>query len=292
MNACSGLRAFSRVLFLVFFLGCLVACDRSYSSNDLEAARESARELDWAQSARLLQRYLRDEMDDARRWEAWKLLAQSHARMGEREWLVETLENMRHEYENRPDKLKWVLSELGTAYESMRSWDKASETWLRLLDVEDLSDHDAARLYEHMGLYHQQGLNFDVAEDMFAMALEHADTPVSKALCRYQIAYTYYLEDKRDEALAMLDEMLAMPELARRLKIGRQKGEDASREDELLGQALLLKGDILEMREKKKEALACFEQAKNWHPCPEVPQKREDLLRKKRNATPVIQANK
>lgn len=163
-----------RLFIVPFFLCCLAACDRNYPSDDLEAAREAAEELDWTQSARLLQRYLRDEMDDSRRWEAWKLLAQSHERMGEREWLVETLENMLHEYENRPEQLKWILRELGPVYESMRSWDKASDTWLRLLDVADLSDRDAARLYEHMGLYYQRGQKFDMAEDMFVMGLEHA----------------------------------------------------------------------------------------------------------------------
>ena len=101
-----------RLFIVPFFLCCLAACDRNYPSDDLEAAREAAEELDWTQSARLLQRYLRDEMDDSRRWEAWKLLAQSHERMGEREWLVETFENMLHEYENRPEQLKWILREL------------------------------------------------------------------------------------------------------------------------------------------------------------------------------------
>ena len=278
-----------RLFIVPFFLCCLAACDRNYPSDDLEAAREAAEELDWTQSARLLQRYLRDEMDDSRRWEAWKLLAQSHERMGEREWLVETLENMLHEYENRPEQLKWILRELGPVYESMRSWDKASDTWLRLLDVADLSDRDAARLYEHMGLYYQRGQKFDMAEDMFVMGLEHADDAAQQALCRYQIAYTYYLQDRREEALAMLDDVLAMPEFANLLGRGAREEEEAGQKGELLGRTLLLKGDILETLEKRKEALVCFEQAKSWYPSPEVAQRREELLRGKGKITPVIQ---
>lgn len=294
MSAWSALRLLCRLLVVPLFVVCLAACERAYPLNDLEAAREAAKELDWAQSARLLQRYLRDEMEESRRWEAWTLLVLSQERMGERSWLVETLENMRHEYEQRPDQLKWVLRELGTTYETMRMWDKASETWLQLLEVAELSDHDTARLYEHMGLYYQRGQKFDIAEDMFDMGLEYADTAAFKALCRYQIAYTYYLEDKRDEALAMLDEMLAMPELAARLKGGGQEGEgtvrtDVAQENELIGRALLLKGDILETQGKKDEALACFGLAKSWYPSPEVAQKREELLLKKKKATPVIQ---
>lgn len=294
MFGCSGLRLLCRLLVVSSFFGCLAACDRTYPSNDFEAAKEAARELDWAQSARLLQRYLRDEMDETRRWEAWTLLALSHERMGERSWLVETLENMRHEFENNPEQLKWVLHELGTTYEAMRLWDEASETWLQLLDVAELSDHDAARLYEHMGLYYQRGQKFDMAEDMFGMGLEHADTVALKVSCRYQIAYTYYLQDRREEALAMLDEVLAVPELAERLKEGRPEGvgtvrADVVQESELLGQALLLKGDILETLEKRKEALACFELAKTWYPSPEVAQRREELLLKKKKVTPVIQ---
>lgn len=295
MFGCSGGRLLCRLLVLSFFLGCLAACDRAYPSNDFEAAKEAVKELDWAQSARLLQRYLRDETDENLRWEAWTLLALSHERMGERSQLVETLENMRYEYENRPEQLKRVLRELGAAYESVGSWDKASETWLQLLDVAELSDHDAARLYEHMGLYYQRGQEFDMAEDMFGMGLEHADTVALRVSCRYQIAYTYYLQDRREEALAMLDEVLAVPELAERLKDGRSEGagtvltDDVVRESELLGRALLLKGDILETLEKRKEALACFELAKIWYPSPEVAQRREELLLKKKKVTPVIQ---
>lgn len=281
------LRALFRLLAVPLFLCCLAGCD-PYPTDDLEAAGEAAAELDWAQSARLLQRYLRDEMDETKRWEAWKLLAQSHERMGERQWLVETLESMLHEYEKDPERLKWILRELGTAYESVRAWDRASDTWLQLLDVAELSDSDAARLYEHMGMYYQRERKFDLAEDMFSMALEYAEDTYFSALCRYQIAYTYYLEDRFDEALALIEEILALPEYSERLKKGRRDGS-LSREDELLGRALLLKGDMLETREKKDEALACFRQAENWYPNPEVTRKREELLRDREKVTPVIQ---
>ena len=65
MSGCSGLRLLCRLLVVSSFFGCLAACDRTYPSNDFEAAKEAARELDWAQSARLLQRYLCDEVDAA-----------------------------------------------------------------------------------------------------------------------------------------------------------------------------------------------------------------------------------
>lgn len=287
MNDNAALRALTRLLTVPLFLFCLAGCE-PYPTDDLEAAGEAAAELDWAQSARLLQRYLRDEMDETRRWEAWKLLAQSHERMGERQWLVETLETMLHEYEKDPERLKWILRELGTAYESVRAWDRASDTWLQLLDVAELSDSDAARLYEHMGMYYQRERKFDLAEDMFSMALEYAEDTYFSALCRYQIAYTYYLEDKFDDALALIEEILALPEYSERLKKGRRDAS-LSREDELLGRALLLKGDMLETREKKDEALACFRQAGNWYPNPEVTRKREELLRDRKNVTPMIQ---
>lgn len=157
-----------------FFLCCLAACDRNYPSDDLEAAREAAEELDWTQSARLLQRYLRDEMDDSRRWEAWKLL---HSPMNAWEsgngWWKRSRTcsmNMKTVRNSSSGYCVNLARSTSPCVHGTRLPTHGSGCWMWLI----FPTGDAARLYEHMGLYYQRGQKFDMAEDMFVMGLEHA----------------------------------------------------------------------------------------------------------------------
>ena len=277
-----------RLLFCLPLICCLVSCGSSYPADNYEAAKQAAQELDWEQTARLLHRHLRDELDETRRWESWKLLAQAQEKLGEREWLVETLEAMRHEYDRQPEKLAWVLQHLGAAYEGVKKWDKASEAWLQLLDEMEVSAGDTARLYRHMGRYYQRLNNFELAEDMFIMGLEHADTPACRADCRYNLAYTAYLADKMDDARLRLNSLLADEDMVALRKLSPAESKDP-RLAALLGQTLLLLGDVLDVQEEDAAALELFKEAQLWHPHPAVPRLRAEALNNKKNLSGLIQ---
>ena len=249
--------------YLVFALCLLCACERpSYDTDDLAAAQEAAEQRDWTQVARLLQRYLREENDPQKRWTAWNLLVSASQHMGEDAWAIDYLENMLQEYGDDGAYTAAVLRRLGAGYEKIRQWDKASEAWLRLLDVTELSPNETALLYRRMGLYHQQAQNFALAEDMFEMCADHAATPALLSECRYLLADAYATDGRLDEAARHVDEVLAVPETA----------------PDVRGRALLLKGDIYEQQEQRDEAARAFAEALPLHPNPAVVQSRIDYL--------------
>ena len=252
--------------YLVFALCLLCACERpSYDTDDLAAAQEAAEQRDWTQVARLLQRYLREENDPQKRWTAWNLLVSASQHMGEDAWAIDYLENMLQEYGDDGAYTAAVLRRLGAGYEKIRQWDKASEAWLRLLDVTELSPNETALLYRRMGLYHQQAQNFALAEDMFEMCADHAATPALLGECRYLLADAYATDGRLDEAARHVDEVLAVPETA----------------PDVRGRALLLKGDIYEQQERRDEAARPFAEALPLHPNPAVVQSRIDYLKTK-----------
>lgn len=253
-------------LILAVALCLLGACERpAFETDDLAAAREAADQRDWTQVARLLQRYLREENNPEKRWTAWNLLVSASQHMGEDAWALDYLESMLQEYGDDGVHTAAILQRLGAGYEKIRQWDKASETWLRLLDVAELAPNEAALLYRRMGLYHQQAQNFALAEDMFEMCAEQAATPALLGECRYLLADAYATDGRLEEALRHIDDALAITGVT----------------PEVRGRALLLRGDICEQRDRRDEAARAFAEALPLHPNPAVVQSRIDYLKTK-----------
>lgn len=253
-------------LVLLILLCLVCACERpAFQADDLAAAQEAAEQRDWTQAARLLQRYLREENDSEKRWPAWNLLVSASQHMGEDVWALDYLESMLQEYGDDSMHAAAILRGLGAGYEKTRQWNKASEAWLRLLDVEELAPNEAALLYRRMGLYHQQEQNFALAEDMFEMCADQAATPALLGECRYLLADAYATDGRLEEALLHVDEALSVPEAPA----------------EVRGRALLLRGDIFEMQDKRDEAARSFAEALPLHPNPPVVQSRIKYLQNK-----------
>ena len=250
----------------LLFLSLLCACERpSFEMDDLDAAREAAEQRDWAQVARLLQRYLREENDPEQRWTAWNLQVTASEHMGERLWAIEYLEAMLQEYGNNPVYAGAVLRQLGDSYEMTRQWDKASRAWLQLLDITELAPDEAAFIYRRMGIFHQQARNFALAEDMFEMCIAQASTPSLLCECRFYLADTFATDGHLDEALQQITELLAA----------------SGASDEIRGRAFFLQGDLYEQQEKREEAAQAFADALSLHPNPSAVQARIDYLANK-----------
>lgn len=257
-------------LLLCVLLCVLCACERPVSTDDLSAAQEAAEQRDWPHVARLLQRYLREENEPEKRWTAWNLLVSASQHMGEDAWVIDYLESMLQEYGDDGAHTADVLRRLGEGYEKTRQWDKASETWLHLLDVTELSPDEAARLYRRMGVYHHQAHNFALAEDMFEMCVEHTASAALLSECRYLLADVYATQGRMDEASSYLDQVLAMQETS----------------PDIQGRALLLKGDLYELQGRRAEAARAFAEALPLHPNPAVVQSRIDYLKKRSKSLP------
>lgn len=259
------------VALLVVGLALAAGCDRQgQRPDDLAAAQEAARERDWAQTARLLQRYLRDEDDPEKRWTAWNLLVSASYRLGEEKWVIDYLETMQQEYGRDENHAAAVQRQLALGYEKARQWDKAAEAWLRLLDLEELSPQEAAGLYRRMGLFYLRGQEYGLAEDMLEMCVAQAGVPQVQAECQYYLAQAYATDSRLEEALVPLDALLDRSDVDRNLR----------------GQAFFLRGDILEQQNKRREAAEAFARALPLHPNPPAVQKRIDHL----NRNPLLPA--
>lgn len=215
---------------------------------DLQAAEEAARQNDWAQASRLLQRYLREEDNAEKRWEAWILMVKSSGHLEEGGWTVNYLETMLQEYADVPSKLPIIYRGLGQAYEVQREWEKASQAWMKLMDVEELSPDATAKLYRRMGRFSYQAHNFALAEDMLEMCLSLGTEKQVIGECHYYLAESYSAEDKLEESIAQIE--AALPLL----------------DESLQGQAYFLKGDVLEQMGKNAESQQAFQAALPLHP--------------------------
>lgn len=232
------------------------------SFDDLQAAQEAALNSDWPQAARLLQRVLREENNPEKRWQAWLLNLEASTIMGEEQWLVSTLESMLLEYQDSPKQLPFIYKELGRAYAQNRQWNKATQSWMRLLDIQEMSKSEEADLYRDMGLMWFHARNFSLAEDMLEMCLSAQGDTLTRGQCSYYLAQVFAAQDKPEETLQYLE--IALPLV----------------DDPLEGQVLLLKGDVLAQQGKTKEAREAFNAALGSHPNPLVVEKRIESLKK------------
>lgn len=251
-------------LFVLLFSLVSACTPQIREQNDLSAAREAAAEQDWGQAARLAQRYLRDENDPAKRWQAWNLMVTASRHMGELRWTVDDLETMLLEFGDNDAYTSAVLRQMAEAYEGLRQWDKAAAVWLHLLDVEEFSDDEAAKIYRRMGIFFLRGQDYGMAEDMLEMCADQSGDSAVLQDCYFYLAQAYSGDQKPDLALAQLSQLLAMNEATESLK----------------GQALFWRGDILEQQSKVAEAKQAFTDALPLHPNPIAVQKRLDYLEK------------
>jgi tetratricopeptide (TPR) repeat protein len=243
----------------------LAGCERGISErDDLAVAQEAAARQDWAQVARLLPRYLQEEGDEKKRWDAWSLLVTASENMNETAWAVEYLEAMLQEYSGGENRLGVILRRLGDNYAKARLWSKASATWLRLLDVEELSPDETANLYRRIGLFHFWNRALPAAEDMFEMCADNASSPELRAGCQFWLADVLADSGQLDASLEKIGELLG--------------GENVP--PATAGQAYFLQGDILQQQNKLDEAVLAFEKALPLHANPSVIQNRIDYLRK------------
>lgn len=257
------MRALSCCLVLLLCVGS--ACTpQIQEQNDLRAAKEAAAEQDWGQAARLAQRYLRDENDPAKRWQAWNLMVTASRHMGELRWTVDDLETMLLEFGDSDAYAAGVLRQLAEAYEGLRQWDRAAAVWLHLLDVEEFSPDETAKIYRRMGIFFLRGQDYAMAEDMLEMCLDQASDSAVQLECHFLLAQAYAGDQNPDMALSQLSQLLANNEAT----------------DALKGQALFWRGDILEQQSKPAEAKQAFTEAIKLHPNPIAVQKRLDYLEK------------
>lgn len=251
------------VLFLTF--ACLSGCQQDFLlKDDITAAREAYAERNLTLAERLLERYLRDERDPEKRWEAWHLLLNTvNANNQEARVSLEFLEAMLIEYEDNEEKLAVILPMIGKYNKMLRHYDRAADAWSAYVDMGLLNDADRVEGYRNLAAMQFGQRHFEAGEDTLQQCLALPVPDHDKITCMLDLAEENMARERWQEVADLCQQIF-----------------DSEPDDKIFGIAGYLRGDALEQMGDEKGALAQFEKARDRYPNPAVMDNRIKHLRK------------
>jgi tetratricopeptide (TPR) repeat protein len=247
------------------------ACDTApLSENDLDAARAAGQRHDWPQAERLLERYLHGEESPERRWEAWMALVDIRNRIyPDQGGALGYLETMLQEFSHDVEKKKIVLTSLGKLHETLGHTAQALAVWMRLAELDNLTDREAADAQRRIGNLHFQQRRFDLAEEALQTCRALPVDESLRAWCLYDLALANTARDELGEAREQATRVLGMQV-----------------DDQLRGLAGFLLADVLEQLGLRAEALSRFESVRSLYPNEMVVDNRIAYLKKRLKERP------
>jgi len=189
----------------------------------------------------LYERYLEANPQGEERWGAWQRLTNIAMNVvGDQRKASALLESAYLEYADNTERAAGILWRLAQVYTDLRSWDQATETWLKLID---LRGGPADRVWEahwNLGKIYQFQGQYAMAKDSMLSCMELAPDDASRSRCMYELAQAFSFLKNREQATSWLEKLLAL--------------EDAEPELRALGAYLLAElaeadGDIPRARE-------------------------------------------
>lgn len=250
-------------LFLLFFS--LFACTlEELSGDDLEAANKAYVERNLPLTERLLERYLREEKNADKRWEAWTLLLQTvNANNQEARVSLEFLNTMLDEYENDQSRLPFILSQMGKFNELLRHYAQAADAWSAYVDLGDLEDAERVEGYRRLAAMQFGQRHFEAGEETLQQCLALPLEDHDKILCMLDLADENMARERWQEVADLCQQIF-----------------DSDPTPAVYGLAGYLRGDALEQMGNKKEALEQFEAVRDSYPNPAVIDNRVRYLQK------------
>lgn len=232
--------------------------------DDLEMAREAHMQRDWPLAERLLARYLRDEQDAEKRWQAWTLLMEVvNAASEEPRASLECLEAMLVEYEDDDPKLAFVLEQMGNYNESLKNYGMAANAWSAYSDLETLSGEQRVQGLRRLAEAQLAERHFEAAEATLQQCLALPLPDHDKVWCMLDLADTAMSHGQWQEVADLCQQIL-----------------DSEPDSEVMGLAGYLRADALEQLGRTRQALEQFEQAREVYPNPAVMDNRIAWLKK------------
>lgn len=256
-------------VILLFFLLLLSACDtREIFGDDLALARESYMQRDWPQTERVLARYLREEKNPEKRWQAWNLLLEAlNAARPEPRASLDCLEVMLVEYEDNEEKLALILAQMGGYNEALRHYDRAANVWSAYSDLAGLSTKERAQGFRRLAAAQLGQRHFDAAEATLQQCLALPLPDHDKIWCMLDLADAAMAREQWQDVADLCQQIL-----------------DSDPDSLVMGLAGYLRGDALEQMGETRQALAQFEQARDNYPNPAVMDNRIAWLKKQLKA--------
>lgn len=235
------------------------------TGDDLEAARAAVSKRDWPLAERLLERYLREEQNPDKRWEAWQqLLTVINFSGVEPRASLEYLDAMLEEFADNDARNKIILKLTGELNENLRHYARAADAWSAYIGLAGLTAAETVEAYRHLAGT-QFGLRrFEAGEEALQQCLALPLPDHDKIMCMYDLADQNMARERWQEVADLSQQIL-----------------DSEPDKDVRGLAGYLLADALEQLGHEKEALKQFELARDDYPNPAVIDNRIAHLRKK-----------
>ncbi len=241
------------LLFLLIpaLFGCTL---EELSEDDLEAANKAYMERKLPLTERLLERYLREEKDADKRWEAWILLLKTvNANNQEPRVSLEFLNTMLDEFENDQSRLPFILYQIGKFNELLLHYNQAANAWSAYVDLGELDDAERVEGYRKLAAMQFGQRHFDAGEETLQQCLALPLPDHDKIMCLLDLADENMARERWQEVADLCQQIF-----------------DSEPNQTVYGLAGYLRGDALEQMGHKKEALEQFEAVRDSYPNPAV----------------------
>lgn len=248
------------VAIIGIFIG---ACDgKILDADDLEMARSAYMDRNLPLCERLAERYLREERDPEKRWEAWNLLikAINHNSPQPRATL-ECLDVMLVEYENDEEREAEILPLIGKYSADLRHYDTASKAWSVYIDLGDLNDAQRINGYRQLAAAQFGQRHFAAGEETLNQCLGLPAPEHEKIYCMLDLADVNATQERWEDVADLCQQIL-----------------DAEPDENMRGRACYLRGDALEQLGDYEGALEQFAEAMKSYPNPAVIENRITYL--------------
>ena len=203
---------------LCLLLAC-AACSSSFDDGMLAQADAEFAKGNYLRAESLYERYLEANPQGAQRWRAWDKLADIAINVvGDLHKAATILEAAHLEYSDDAGRAADVLWRLARVYTDLRDWERASETWNRLIDNYDLPKERLWQVYWNLGKIHQFQGRYAMAKDSMLSCMESAPDQPSRSQCMYELAQAYSFLKNREQAESWLEQLLALDKADPELK--------------------------------------------------------------------------
>lgn len=199
------------LLAAVLLLGTACVQEKSPLQAELEAARNAYASGLYLDAETRYERYLQLAPQGENRREAWdRLLEIARTIKDDKERTVTLLEAMFLERSADKEEAWSIMYNLGEAYDGLRNYNKALESFERCLIIAQGKPKMLVRTYQRMARVHGRRGNFDLVTDALLACSKVAPDDLSKAQCLYDLAQSYSLANDWSGVKNTLNSLLAL----------------------------------------------------------------------------------
>lgn len=262
-------KALTAACSLTLFM-CLVACPfdavTPQSQDDLALARLAVKDRDIGDAEMYFERYLRKNPQGEHRWEVWQSLLDialdiRHDKGSAREYL----EIMLEEFSGDGERRRRIQLALASLADAMRAYERAVYLWEAVSVDPETPQETLAKVYRELSRAYLRRLEFTLSKDVLDRCLQLNVAGETKGECLYALAEAHTLTDELDAAEEALRAMLDLSTTDATLRV----------------EATFMLADVLEQRDRFKEAEELFDSLRDTYPNTRVIEVRLSALRNK-----------